>query len=341
MSETTPIEVLITLPFPDELVSEVRAISPRLHVTVRPAKEAAEIPDEVWEQVEVLYTNHVLPGPDRAPHLRWIQFHWAGVDSLLDHPALQNEGLVATTLSGSSASQVAEYVLMMLLALGHHLQDLFAHQLRADWPEDRWKRFTPTELRDSTVGIVGYGSIGRQVARLLHAFGATVLATKRDVMHPEDSGYAPEDMGDPTGDLVHRLYPPQALRGMLKECDFVVVTVPLTAETHHLLGARELAAIKSGAYLVDIARGNVVDHEALAAALQSGKLAGAALDVFPQEPLPADSPLWKMPDVIITPHISGVSAHYDRRAIALFAENMYRYLAGKPLYNRIDLERGY
>ena len=339
MSE--PIEVLITLPFPESLLSHLRSVSPRVKINQVRAVKAEDISEEIWAKTEVLYTSFVLPTPEQAPNLRWIQFHWAGIDHAIDAPILRKPDLVATTLSGASASQMAEYILMMLLALGHHLPDMIAHQKRAEWPRDRWERFSPQELRNSVVGIVGYGSIGRQVARLLHSFGAQVLATKRDVMHPEDSGYTPEGIGDPEGHFVYRLYPPQALRSMLKECDFVVITVPLSAKTRKMIGAEELAELKPGAYLVDTSRGGILDHTALIPALRDGKIAGAALDVFPEEPLPADNPLWKLPNVIISPHISGNTPHYDERAIELFAENLNRYIAGLPLYNRIRPELGY
>jgi phosphoglycerate dehydrogenase-like enzyme len=336
-----PVEVLITLPFPERLVVQLQAVSPRLLLTVRKARKAEEIPAEVWAKTEVLYTSTVLPSLEQAPNLRWIQFHWAGIDHALDSPILSKPGLLATTLSGAAASQVGEYVVMMFLALGHRLPDQATHQRRTEWPKDRWERFSPLELRGSTAGIVGYGSIGRQVARLLQPFGTTVLATKRDVMHPEDSDYTPEGMGDPSGDLVHRLYPAQALRSMLKECDFVAITVPKTPETMRLIKAEELAAMKSGAYLVDVSRGGVVDHPALIAALKDHRIAGAALDVFPEEPLPPDSPLWKLPNVIITPHVSGITPFYDERAIALFSQNLQRYLANLPLFNRFNLKDHY
>ena len=336
-----PIQVLITLPFPDDLVDQLGSVSPRLQINVQRAQQPGEIPDEVWKQTEVLYTNLVLPTAEQAPKLRWIQFHWAGVNHAIDHPILRKPDLVATTLSGAAAPQTAEYALTMLLALGHHLPELMEHKNRKDWPKDRWQRFSPRELNASTVGIVGYGSIGRQIARLLHDFNATILATKRDAMHPEDSGYIPKGLGDPTGELVRRLYPPQALRSMLKECDYVVVTVPLTPDTRGMIGAEVLAALHPGAFLVDLSRGGIVDHQALIEALRDRKLSGAALDVFPEEPLPADSPLWELPNVIITPHISGNTPEYDERAVALFGENLHRYLAGLPLYNQIDPERGY
>jgi phosphoglycerate dehydrogenase-like enzyme len=160
-------------------------------------------------------------------------------------------------------------------------------------------------------------------------------------MHPEDRGYVPEGMGDPEGEFTRRLYPPEALRSMVHECDFVVVTVPLTPATRNLVDASVISAMRSTAFLVDVSRGGIVDHAALISALQNRKIAGAALDVFPEEPLPADSPLWKLNNVILTPHISGNTPYYDERAVELFAENLHRYLAGLPLYNRIQLDMGY
>jgi phosphoglycerate dehydrogenase-like enzyme len=336
-----PIEVLITLPFADELMKKITDVSPRIVLENIVARKADEINNEVWKKVEVLYTNRALPTPEQAPRLRWIQFHWAGLDHALEDPILQREGLNITSMSGASASQMAEHAVMMMLALGHHMSDLFAHQRKAEWPSGRWELFTPLELRGSTVGIVGYGSIGRQIARLLQTFGAKVLATKRDIRHPEDTGYTVDGLGDPAGDLVNRLYPPQALGSMLKECDYVVVTLPSTKETRGLLGVKELAAFKPGAYLVDISRGEIVDHNALIPLLREHKIAGAALDVFPVEPLPADSPLWKLPNVIITPHIAGFSPQYDERAAELFAQNLHRYLEELPLYNLLDLSLEY
>jgi phosphoglycerate dehydrogenase-like enzyme len=335
------VEVLITLPFPDELVNRLHGVSNRLKITVLSPRKSDDIPADVWARTEILYTHHLLPAPEQAPHLRWIQFHYAGIDQSVDAPILKNPDLMITTLSGSSASQMAEYAVMMCLALGHHLPELNTYQARAEWPGDRWEHFNPIELRGSTVGIVGYGSIGRQIARLLREFGATTLATKRDAMHPEDNGYIPEGLGDPGGDFVQRLYPSQALRSMLKDCDFVVIAIPITSETRGSFAAAELESMKSTAFLINLARGEIVDQLALVEALRNKKIAGAALDVFSDEPLPPNDPLWKLPNVIITPHISGLSPHYDERAVDLFSENLHRYLAGLPLYNLFNTERGY
>jgi phosphoglycerate dehydrogenase-like enzyme len=335
------INILITLPLADELVEQIAQVSDRFAVTLLPAREASEIPGEVWEQAEVLYTMYTLPEPEQSPNLKWVQSYLSGIDKIRGEELFKQENIQLTTMSGANASQVAEHAVTMIMALGHQLPEIFDLQQRSEWMTSKGTRYIPRELRGSTVGIVGYGSIGRQIARLVHAFGAKVLATKRDVKQPEDPGYTPENMGDPEGDYFTRLYPPQAIRSMFKECDFVVVTVPLTRRTQGLIGPAQIASLKPGAFLVDVSRGGVVDHPALVTALTEGKLGGAALDVFPQEPLPTDHPLWSLPNVIITPHVAGFSPEYNVRANELFVENLYRYVAGDPLLNPVDLIREY
>jgi phosphoglycerate dehydrogenase-like enzyme len=189
--------------------------------------------------------------------------------------------------------------------------------------------------------LVGYGSVGRQVARLLQPFGVKIMATKRDLMHPEDPDYSPDGMGDPNGDFFTRLYPVQAIKSMLKECDFVVITMPLTPQTKHLIGAGELAACKQDAFIINASRGEIIEEEALIAALTEKRIAGAALDVFAIEPLPPNHPLWDLPNVIITPHIAGNSPLYTHRAIQLFVENLQRYQNGSPLFNTFDPDQQY
>jgi phosphoglycerate dehydrogenase-like enzyme len=276
-----------------------------------------------------------------VPALKWVQFHYAGVDFIQETSLLENKDLKVTTMSGASAVQEGEYILMMLLSLGHKLPDLMLNQYKAEWPADRWERFTPRELEGSTVGLVGYGSIGREVARLLQPFNVKVLAAKRDVKHPADDGFTLNGHGDPGGDYFHRLYPMEALKSMLKECDFVVVTLPLTPSTLGCFGEEEFKAMKPGACLVHVSRGGVVDETALVKALTEKHLAGAAVDVFTQEPLPASHPLWKAPNILITPHVSGFSPRYKERAGELFAENLGRYLRGEPLVNQYNRERFY
>ncbi len=335
------IEILITVSLEENLVEELRQVSELLSITVKPARQGEEIPTEIWEKTEILYTMNALPEIEQARNLKWVQFYLAGIDRTIDAPILQQEGIQATTMSGANAPQTAEHALTMMLALGHNLSDFFSHQSRNKWMTDKSSRYKPGELTGSTVGIVGYGSIGRQVARLVQGFGASVLATKRDLKFPEDLGFILEGIGDPEGDLFTRLYPPEAIRSMFKECDFVVVTVPLTPKTKGMIGAEQLTALKPSAFLVDVSRGGIIDHNALIEALNENRLAGAALDVFPEEPLPADSLLWTMPNVILTPHVAGISEKYLQRANALFAENLRRFLEDEPLLNKISFDKGY
>jgi phosphoglycerate dehydrogenase-like enzyme len=168
-----------------------------------------------------------------------------------------------------------------------------------------------------------------------------VLAIKRDVRILADERYAEPGIGDPDGEIPDRIYPPQALHSFLKECDYVVLTIPLTSDTHHMIDAAALSVMKPHAVLINVGRGDVVDEQALLVALVQGTIGGAALDVFSEEPLPMSSPLWQLPNVIISPHISGFTPHYDERATDIFAENLRRYVADEPLLNVVDRDRDY
>jgi D-2-hydroxyacid dehydrogenase (NADP+) len=188
---------------------------------------------------------------------------------------------------------------------------------------------------------VGYGSVGREVARLCHSFGAKIVATKADLKTLEDVGYALEGRGDTKADLVERLYPPQAIASMASLCDFLVVCVPITNETRGMLGEKVFKMMKPRSFLIDISSGGVVDHGALVEALNEGRIAGVALDVYPVEPLPESSPLWEMPNVLLSPHVAGSSLQYYELAIDCFTENMKRYLSDQTLLNLYIAERGY
>jgi phosphoglycerate dehydrogenase-like enzyme len=338
MEET--VLVLITEPFSPEIIDRLQSVSPRLDFHIHPANKIEEVPQSLMARAEVLYTLRIVPDPDQAPNLKWIQFHMAGLDHFVGAPIL-DRGVQFTSLSGAAAVQMAEYVVMMLLALGHRMPEMIRAQGAHDWPREKWELFAPRELRGSTVGIVGYGSVGRETARLCQAFGAKVLAVKRDVMNPEDAGFAPEGIGDPEGRIPARIYPPQATGRMLAECDFVVISAPLTDTTRACFDAEMIGAMRDGACLVDVSRGGILDEEAMRKALQSGKLAGAALDVFDSEPLGPDSPLWDAPHLFLSPHIAGNSPRYDARAADLFAENLRRYVGSQPLLNRFEPQKGY
>jgi phosphoglycerate dehydrogenase-like enzyme len=244
-------------------------------------------------------------------------------------------------MSGASAIQESEYILAMMLAMSHKLPDLLQNQAKQEWPLDRWERFTPNELNHATVGLVGYGSIARELARLLQPFEVTILAAKRDVMHPEDNGYTVENHGDVEGNFFNRLYPIQAVKSMISECHYVVITLPFTSETKGLFNEEVMQAMKPGAILIVVSRGGIVDENALYRQLEEKHLGGAVLDVFNQEPLPSENPLWKLPNVILTPHISGFSPLYKDRAGTMFAENLRRYLHSEPLLNKYEIARSY
>lgn len=335
------IKVLCTLGFTEEQLDKLRVVSPRLVVEQRTCHDAEEVRGALDEDTEVLYAFH-LPNDllSRAPRLRWIQLHSAGADHLLGQPIMKSDVLITTT-SGIHATPIAEYALASILAWSRRLPQMLYYQSRHEWPQGRWDIFVGQELRGATLGIVGYGSIGREIGRIGKCFGMRVVATKRSAGEVKDKGYRVPGTGDPEGQVLDRIYPPERLGEMLAECDFVVISLPLTPETEGLIGEVELRAMRPNAYLVNISRGEIVDEPALIKALQEGWIAGAGLDVFEKEPLPPDSPLYDLDNVILSPHVAGFSPHYDERASDLFAENLRRYLAGEELLNLVDKEMGY
>jgi phosphoglycerate dehydrogenase-like enzyme len=335
------VNVLCTLRFTEEQLDKLRAVSPRLVVAQRTCHDAEEVREALGEGTEVLYTFH--PPDDllsKAPRLRWVQLHSAGADHLLGHPIMKSNVLI-TTSSGIHATPIAEYVFASMLAWSRRLPKMLYYQHRREWPQGRWDIFVGQELRGATLGIVGYGSIGREVGRIGKCFGMRVVATKRSVGEVRDTGYRVSGTGDPEAQVLDRIYPPERLAEMLAECDFVLISLPLTPETQGLIGEEELWAMKPNAYLVNVSRGDIVDEIALIKALQEGWIAGAGLDVFEKEPLPPDSPLYDLDNVILSPHVAGFSPHYDERASDLFAENLRRYLTGQELLNLVDKEAGY
>ena len=342
MTEDKKVRILSAISLNDEQVERIKTVDQRIEIHWFGRKDATRIPPEMWREAEILLTSGTpLPSPEKTPALKWVQLNFAGVEENFRQDVQGREGVQLTSASGIMVSQMGEYVIMALLMLGHKAPEMLRYQQQNVWPERRTEILEPVELRGSTVGIVGYGSIGREVARLLYSYGAKVLATKRDVMHPEEKGYVPEGLGDPQGNYFHRLYPNEALNGMLKECDFVVISPPLTPETQQLISTEQFAVMKPGVFLVNVSRGPVVDTDALVEAARSGKLGGAVLDVFDEEPLPAESPLWDAPNVVITPHIAGISKRNMDALVDLFVVNITRYLKGQELFNLIDPENGY
>lgn len=266
-----------------------------------------------------------------APRLRWVQYPAAGIDRLRNHPILQPEsGIVFTTARGVHINQIGEYVLCSMLMFNRSWPQMVHLQTQHTWP-DRQVAATlrERELTGKTIGIVGFGHIGHRVAQLARAFGMRVLATRSSIQEGEQ---------DPDAD---KLYTLARLHELLGESDYVVVATPLTSATEKMIGEAELRAMRPQAYLVNIARGGVIDEEALFRALKENWIAGAGLDVYAQEPLPAESPFYNLPNVIMTPHIAGGSEHVDERLADLFAENLRRFRARQPLRNQYDPEKGY
>jgi phosphoglycerate dehydrogenase-like enzyme len=236
------------------------------------------------------------------------------------------------------AINIAEYVLTMVQFWYHRIPQLLELQHEKKWlPQNT---LVPEELDGKTIGIVGYGSIGRQVGRLARAFGMRVLAMQNSSDH-RDTGFQFPNVGDLDGTIPEHYYTTDQLHDLLRESDVVVIAVPLTPKTQHLFDASAFQAMKSSAFLVNIARGEVCDEQALIQAMEQKQIAGAALDVFEHEPLPSESPLWNMSNVFVTPHISGITSHYNARAATIFEANLQQYLAGKQLYNVVDRSRGY
>jgi phosphoglycerate dehydrogenase-like enzyme len=264
------------------------------------------------------------PDQIRALHgLRWLQQTGAGADWLLRAPDIAASDLVVTNASGVHAIPISEHILALMLTLSRRIHRFVKAQHEREW----LRRGRLGELDGATLGIVGLGAIGEKTAQKAKGLGMRVLGLRR---HPER-----------TSPHVDRMFGPDELPVLLGESDWVVLAAALTSETRAMIGAAELAAMKSSAYLVNIARGGMVDEKALIEALATERIAGAGLDVFEQEPLPQDSPLWGMRNVVITPHFAGATLHYTERILAIFVDNLGRYRRGDPLRNLVDKQLGY
>ena len=332
------VNVLVTTAFDEARLDRLRRISPDLTVT------RAEADTADYSRAEILYAGALPHDPGRAPGLKWVQVHMAGVNGLYEHPIYANRAIALTTASGVHAATVAEYAITALLALAHRVPRMVEWHGRGTWPPDeqRWPLFVPTAVRGATLGVIGYGSIGRELARIAKtAFAMRVLACKRDPSRRADPGYCPTGTGDPEGALPDAWFSPAQLPDLLTKSDVVVMCAPLTRETQQMIGARELGAMKKTAYFINVGRGASVDERALAATLVEKRIAGAAVDVFAQEPPAPGHPLYAADNVILSPHVSGFVASYDDDCCTLFAENLRRYLAGAPLLNLVDRAKGY
>jgi phosphoglycerate dehydrogenase-like enzyme len=266
--------------------------------------------------------------------LEWIQLGSAGYEQLRGLP-LRARGVRVTTASGANDVPIAEWCFTMMVMFERDFRRLLANQRARVW--DRDARFQ-SELRGRRAGIIGYGNIGREVGRMCRCLGLELWAMDRAPIGPRPHRYVPPGTGDPEGVLPHRKFVTDQMADFLPYLDYLILTMPLTLATRGIIGERELRMLPPSAVLLNPARGPLVDEAALLAALREGWIAGAALDAHYYYPLPPEHPLWAMPNVILTPHISGSSAgrEFLPRVWELFAENLARYLAGRPLLNELS-----
>jgi phosphoglycerate dehydrogenase-like enzyme len=323
------VRVHIATALSPEHLERIRAVSPRLQVTYHPyiVQEAPTGIEGLLGDVEVLLTYHAGFEMAVAPSLRWVQLAGDGVDYLRGKPIMTSD--VAITNARVFGGPIAEHAVASMIMLTRMFpKALHEFQRERRWPRDHWSEYAGSELAGQTLAILGHGSIGRQLARVAQALDMHVIGTRRSVHAP-------------TVEDGVEVFPPDALPDVLARGDFVVVCLPLTSETEGAIGERELRLMKPTAYLVAVGRGRVIDEAALLHCLQEGWIAGAALDVFAQRPLPPESPFFDLPNVILTPHMSGISANYYERMVALFCDNLRRYLAGEPLLSLVDKQKGY
>lgn len=310
---------------PGEHVSRLRREFPAhtfLHA-VDDAQALALVPEADVAFSSQIGRAHLLA----ARRLKWIHSPAAGVGGMLFREMLESDVLL-TNSRGMSADTMAEHVLAVTLALFRNLPLAVVRQVEHVWAQDEISERRNRTLQDSHVVLVGLGAIGSAVAWRMTALGARVTGVRRRADAPPVEG-------------VSRVLGPDGLSAALAEADVVVVAAPHTRATRGMIGMREFSAMKPSAILVNVSRGRLVDEMALTSALEGGRLGGAALDVFEREPLPLDSPLWTMPNVLITPHTSGFRSDHWDAAVALFMKNLRRFESGTPLLNVVDKHAGY
>ena len=312
--------ILVINPLADRHLASITNIVPDAVIrTVGTEEAAANINDADilvtwgWYDIEPL-----LP---YAPNLKWIHSLSAGVENLLTPTIISND-VILTNSKGIHSIPVSEHVLALMLAFSRDLPQMLRNQARKAWK----RPIVLDELHEKTVGIVGLGSIGREIAKKCKALGMRVLGVKQVLS---------------TELFIDHLYASSQLDEVLPECDYVISATPLVPETKELFDAGRFALMKDGSVFINVARGGIVVEQDLIAALASGKIRGAGLDVFVNEPLPDTHPFWEMENVIVSPHIAGISPLYLDRAIKLFSDNISRYLDGRDMVNVVDKERGY
>jgi D-2-hydroxyacid dehydrogenase (NADP+) len=283
---------------------------------------------EGLKDCDVAYT-WILKAPEIADSakLQWVHTSAVAVETIC-LPELFARGIAVSNSRGVQAVPIAEHVMAVVLALAKQLPFALEHQRNASWKQNEFMgERLPWLLKGRTLGVIGVGTIGSEIASRATAFGMRVIAMRRRATSPVEG--------------IERVFGPEQLYPFLSQCNVLVIAAPLTPQTHSLLGDAQLAQLPKGAVLVNVGRAKILDTQALMNALESGHLGGASLDVFPHEPLPADHRLWKMPNVILTPHTSGFRQGHWEEVIDLFAENLERFRRGEPLKFRVEPELGY
>jgi D-2-hydroxyacid dehydrogenase (NADP+) len=311
---------------PPEMPARIRARWPEMRVVHLPHYDHLmdEVPDtDIFVGFSLRPEQFLL-----ARKLKWLHSTAAGVGQLM-YAELRKSGIEVTNASGVHRIPMAEHILGILIALARRFPDCFRYQQQSLWAQQElWNApIRPRELRGQVLLFIGFGAIGREVAKIIRPLGMRVWAVTR-------SGRAEEG-------LAEQVFPASKLDEVLPQADFVVLAAPETPETRKMIGPREFALMKPSAYFLNVSRGALVDEPALISALEQRKIAGAALDVASQEPLPPENPLWKLDNAFITPHMSAVSEHLWERQTDLLMENLERWFAGDELLNRVDLNRGY
>lgn len=336
-----PVRVLVTYRLLKSAIPDLAAAATGASIEYRPLAGRAAIDALRDADLEVLVAPFAPHDLSRTPRLRWVQLASAGVDHLLDDPPWAR-GLLVTNARGVYAPSIGQYVLAEILRINEHVDGRRALQVEHRWPGTaEHESLTGRLVRGRTVLVLGYGGVGREIARLADAVGMRVLAAKRRPDDHHDRSFRVPGTGDPDASIPEQIVAVDDLPALLPEADYVVVTVPLTDRSRGLVSARLIGAMREDAWLINIARGPVVDEGALVRALRDRRIGGAVLDVFGEEPLPPDSPFWDLPNVIVTPHVSGGDASSPHILADLVADNLRRYLSRDPLVNVVDAEHQY
>jgi len=346
MTKHGPLTILIGSPLEPDQVERIAAVdSGRVEVLYEPdllpvpryegdhhgvPRELDETQLGYWNSLvarsEVMFDfDWIGPAtlPTRAPRLRWLQATSAGIGELLERSGLTGSGIRFTTAAGVHAAALSEFVLLALLYWTKDVPFLQRRQA-----EERWERYTARALTGQRILVVGLGQVGRRIAEACSALGVDVWGVRRRSDAPPPS-------------FVSRLVPREDLQEALTAVDALVLACPLTRETHHLIGRTELEALPARAIVVNVGRGAVIDEPELVRVLEEGRIRGAVLDAFEHEPLPLESPLWRLPNVLVSPHSASTVGGENARIVDIFVDNLERYLDSRPLQNEFEPERGY